>query len=73
MSNRKTFMEINNRDLQVYTTWKAAKELLVTPTTIIKWIREGRMKTIRTVGGHRRIPREEIKKVKDIMWKDMRK
>lgn len=51
-----------------WTTFEAAKKLLVTSATIIKWIREGRLKTIRTLGGHRRIPDAEVQRV----YKEMR-
>ena len=57
----------NSTDLQIYTTFTAAKKLLVTPPTIIKWIKEGHLKTIKTPGGHRRIPAEEINRV----WNEM--
>lgn len=56
-------------DLQVYTTWSAARKLMVTPTTVIKWIKDGELKTIKTVGGHRRIPAEEVNR----LWKKMSK
>ena len=46
----------------VLTTHEAAKLLYVTPTTVIQWIKDGKMKVIRTVGGHRRIPIEELNK-----------
>ncbi|MGA1869292.1 MAG: helix-turn-helix domain-containing protein [bacterium] len=45
-----------------YTTHEAAKLLYVTPTTVIQWIKDGKIKVIRTIGGHRRIPVKEIEK-----------
>ncbi|MGA1823561.1 MAG: response regulator [bacterium] len=45
-----------------YTTHEAAKLLYVTPTTVIQWIKDGKIKVIRTIGGHRRIPIREIEK-----------
>lgn len=53
-----------------YTTHTAARKLLVTPTTIIHWIRMGKIKTIKTVGGHRRIPASEIDRIWEMMNKD---
>jgi len=46
-----------------YTTVEAAKFLFVTPATIIKWARDGEIKCIRTLGGHRRIPASEVERV----------
>lgn len=62
-------MKEQNNDLQVYTTYTAAKKLLVTSPTIIKWINLGHLKVIRTLGGHRRIPAEEVNRV----WEEMNK
>ena len=50
-----------------YTTHTAAKKLLVTPTTIIAYIKDKKIKSLKTLGKHRRIPAEEINRV----WKEM--
>jgi len=42
------------------TTGQAAKVCSVTPDTILKWIRKGRLEAQRTAGGHFRIERRDI-------------
>ena len=49
-------------DKKFFTTHEAAKLLYVTPTTVIQWIKDGKINVIRTIGGHRRILRNEIKR-----------
>jgi len=45
-------------------TLKEAKRLLgVTTKTIQRWDKEGKMRVVRTVGGRRRIPESEIKRI----------
>jgi excisionase family DNA binding protein len=45
-------------------TGKAAKALSVTPDTILKWIKSGKLDASRTAGGHYRIHPGEIEKLK---------
>ncbi|MFC1564661.1 helix-turn-helix domain-containing protein [candidate division KSB1 bacterium] len=42
-------------------TGKAAKVCGVTPDTVLKWIKKGRVKALRTAGGHYRIDKESLK------------
>jgi excisionase family DNA binding protein len=42
------------------TTGQAAKLCSVTPDTILKWIRKGRLSGVRTAGGHYRIERRDL-------------
>lgn len=42
------------------TTGQAADILSVTPDTVLKWIRSGRLPARRTAGGHHRIVREDL-------------
>lgn len=42
------------------TTGQAAKLCSVTPDTILKWIRKGRLQGVRTAGGHYRISRSDL-------------
>jgi putative resolvase len=56
-------------DIEYYTTHQAAKFLLVRPVTIIKWEKNGEIKVVKTLGGHRRIPGTEINRV----WSEMNK
>ncbi len=43
-----------------YTTADASRMCGVFPTTVIKWIKDGRLKASVTPGGHRRIIREDL-------------
>ncbi|EDM75887.1 DNA-binding response regulator, merR family protein [Plesiocystis pacifica SIR-1] len=40
-----------------------AKICCVTPTTVIRWIEDGLIPAFKTVGGHRRVRREDLEKV----------
>ena len=42
------------------TTFQAADILSVTPDSILKWIKSGKLEAIRTPGGHYRIPRQNV-------------
>ena len=42
------------------TTGQAAKLCAVTPDTVLKWIRSGQLKALRTAGGHHRIERADL-------------
>ena len=42
------------------TTTEAAHLLAVSPDTVLKWVRAGRVKSYRTLGGHFRIPLSEV-------------
>ena len=42
------------------TTTQAARLLSVSPDTMLKWVRAGRVKSHRTLGGHYRIPLTEL-------------
>lgn len=44
-----------------YTTSEAAKVLAVSPDTVLKWVRAGKISSYRTPGGHARIPIEAVK------------
>jgi molybdopterin-binding protein len=41
----------------------AARELGVTYSTVKRWIHQGSVRTVRTEGGHHRIPTEEIERL----------
>ena len=43
-----------------YTTYEAGDMLFVSHSTIIEWIKAGRLKATKTLGGHRRIPNSEL-------------
>ncbi len=48
---------------KLLTTGQAAKLCSVTPDTILKWIRSGRLQATRTPGGHHRVSKRELLKV----------
>jgi excisionase family DNA binding protein len=41
-------------------TGEAARRLRVTPRTVARWSRQGRLASVRTLGGHRRYPQAEV-------------
>jgi len=48
------------KDKDFLTTSEAARLLSVSPDTVLKWVRAGKIKSRRTLGGHFRIPRNEL-------------
>lgn len=46
--------------MEVLTVYQASKYCCVSPKTISNWIDEGHIKAFRTVGGHRRIRKEDL-------------
>jgi putative resolvase len=48
---------------KLYTLKEAKKLLGVTTKTIQRWDKEGKMRVVRTIGGRRRIPESEIKRI----------
>lgn len=55
-----TVDRIKESKREYFTTHQAANFLYVTPTTVIQWIKEGRINVIKTAGGHRRILKQEL-------------
>jgi len=50
-----------NRDRdRLLSTGKVAKALSVTPDTVLKWVKSGRLPAIRTAGGHYRVAQQEV-------------
>ncbi|MCK5125619.1 MAG: excisionase family DNA-binding protein [candidate division Zixibacteria bacterium] len=52
------------------TTSQAAKLLSVSPDTVLKWVKAGKIKSKRTLGGHFRIPISEIEHFTDVVSED---
>jgi len=50
-------------DKEYLTTTQAAKILSVSPDTVLKWVKAGKIKSTRTLGGHFRIPIEALQLV----------
>ncbi|WP_457826562.1 MerR family transcriptional regulator, partial [Staphylococcus aureus] len=53
-------MAITEPEKDYLTTSQAARLLAVSPDTVLKWVRAGKVKSYRTLGGHFRIPLSEI-------------
>ena len=54
---------------RLYTMKEASKLLGVTVRTIQRWDKEGKIRCVRTVGGKRRVPESEIKRILGIQEK----
>ncbi|MBU8933691.1 MAG: excisionase family DNA-binding protein [candidate division Zixibacteria bacterium] len=54
-------MPDDNREKDYLTTTQAAKLLSVSPDTVLKWVKAGKVKSYRTLGGHFRIPISELR------------
>lgn len=48
---------------ETYSTHDVAKICCVTPTTVIRWIEDGLIPAFKTVGGHRRVRRDDLERV----------
>ncbi len=46
---------------EILTVFQACKYCRVSPKTIINWIESGHIKAFKTVGGHRRIKKTDLK------------
>src|SRR6266545_739090 len=53
-------MRLPSRDKEFFSTHDAAKICRVTPMTVIRWIKEGKIPAFTTAGGHRRIARADL-------------
>ena len=47
-----------------FTTTEAANLLSVSPDTVLKWVRAGKIESYRTPGGHSRIPSEAVARLR---------
>lgn len=54
-------MATDNINKEHFTTSQAAKLLAVSPDTVLKWVKAGKIKASRTLGGHFRIPASELR------------
>jgi excisionase family DNA binding protein len=50
----------SSRAKDIFSTHDAAKICRVTPMTVIRWIKEGKIPAFKTAGGHRRILRSDL-------------
>ena len=58
--NQLTPCDVKSRAGSLLTTGQAAQLCSVTPDTILKWIKKGRLKGTRTAGGHYRVDRQDL-------------
>lgn len=63
----KVIEEKSKNSIPELTTNEMGKLLGVTSSTVIVWIKAGKIKCNRTLGGHRRIPITEYDKIEAIM------
>src|SRR5215813_9542473 len=49
-----------SRSKDIFSTHDAARICRVTPMTVIRWIKEGKIPAFKTAGGHRRILRADL-------------
>ena len=55
---------------EFYRTGEVAKMLGVAITTVSYWCKIGKVKAIKTAGGHYRIPREEVERLLGGGWNE---
>ena len=46
-----------------FTTYEVARILDVSPMTVWRWCKSGKIKAVKTPGGYYSIPREEVEKI----------
>jgi excisionase family DNA binding protein len=51
---------------KLYSLKEACKFLGVSPSTIRRWEKEGKIKCVRTLGGQRRVPESEIMRLQSL-------
>ena len=52
-----------NEELPLMTPAEVAKAFNVTPITVTRWANAGKLTTIRTLGGHRRFSRAQVREL----------
>ncbi len=64
---RKTIIHVSNEEIdvseQMLSVGEAARRLGVKPVTVQRWVDAGNLSALRTVGGHRRIPATEVRRL----------
>ena len=66
LAKLKTYIEKTSP--KFYSIQQAAKELRVSPGSIRRWEREGKIKTTRTPGGHRRFSHNDLQSIKKSIY-----
>ncbi len=56
---------VEREDERYLKTAEAARILRVSPKTVSRWAKEGKLPFVRTLGGHRRYPDSEIRALVD--------
>ena len=60
--NRKTFKQ-PTPEVQLLTTTQAAIAIGLSPSTVLRALKDGKLKSFKTPGGHYRVSLEEAKKI----------
>lgn len=55
---------MTERDQEYILPGEVARLLLVSPKTVNRWTSEGRLRCVKTLGGHRRFLRSEVERVR---------
>lgn len=55
----------NSKDAMYLKTAEVADILHVSPKTVTRWAKDGKLPHSRTLGGHRRFPADSIRKLAD--------
>lgn len=55
---------VSSNSEPLLTPAEVAAEFGVDPKTVTRWANEGRLSSIRTLGGHRRFPQSEVKSLR---------
>ena len=56
-----------DNDTEFLKAAEAAALLRVSPKTVSRWAKEGRIRHITTLGGHRRFPRGEVERMAELL------
>jgi excisionase family DNA binding protein len=49
---------------------EVADLLSVSPKTVSRWAKEGKLPFLKTLGGHRRYPASAIRELADVLWQE---
>ena len=49
---------------------EVADLLSVSPKTVARWAKEGKLPFLKTLGGHRRYPAAAIQELADVLWQE---
>ena len=50
---------------ELLTPAEVARLFAVEPKTVTRWARDGKLSSVRTLGGHRRFPADQIRRIRE--------